>query len=194
VILSEGSEQFRVDLALQVANIAAQVSTAMRSKGGDKRDELESRLALAHERLQEKNPPPGLVLFIEVMRGLLRGENVAQQARGLPPSYLAVYEQLVGELTVEEDEGQLTVRQVIDEVTHNVIAALQHGSFHQRRQMANTLFIMEQESERRPDLVALRDFLTAARLLLEGGDPSVATASLRGPFLEKWQEIVDALT
>jgi hypothetical protein len=188
-----GSET-TVSLAVQVANVAAQVSSARRSRDESKRDELETRLALAQARLQEQpDTPEGLVLYIGVMRGLLNGDDMSEEAANLPASYRAVYEQLVSETKAGQDEDTLTVREVLDEVTHNVILALVHGSFDQQRQMAHTLLVMEQESLERPDLEGLRGLLQAARLLLEGEDPTPVADQLRGPFKDRYQEILDAI-
>ncbi len=68
-------------------------------------------------------------------------------------------QQLVDDQKLREDEGDLTVGQVLDEVSHNVVLALKQGTFDQRRQMADTLQIMAEESRRRPDLSGLVDFL-----------------------------------
>lgn len=183
-----------IDLALQVANVAAQVSVALRSANEGKRDELETRLALAQARLQEQSDAPGgLVLFLSVMQGLLRGQDVSEPADDLPPAYRAVYEQLVSEVAPSPDEGTLTVREVMDEVTDNVILALTRGTFDQRRRMADTLLAMEQESLDRPDLVGLRGLLQAARLLLQEADPTSVADQLRGPFKARWEEILEAI-
>jgi hypothetical protein len=183
----------RVNVALQVAGIAAQVVAALRSGSQDRCNELESKLALAQSQLHPLEAPPGLIPFIDVMRGLLRKEDVSARAGGLPPSYRATYEQVVDSTQHKEDEGELTVRQVMDQVAHNVIMTMEHGTLDQRQQMANVLFKMEQEAEQRPHLIALADLVKAARILLEGGDPSSIAEQLKGPFREKWEHIVDTL-
>jgi hypothetical protein len=196
--------QATVDLALQVANVAAQVSAARRSADESKCQELESRLALAQTKLLERqSTPEGLILFLEVMRGLLRGDDVSALAGDLPTAYRAVYEQLVSETgdassggqsaAPGAQEGTMTVRQVLDEVSQNVILALTHGTFDQQRRMAETLLAMEQESLERPDLVELRTLLQALRLLLKGQDPTPVAERLRGPFQARWQEILGAI-
>jgi hypothetical protein len=181
-----------VDLALQVANVAAQVSAAMRSNNQDKRDELQVQLALAQRRLEEQGAPPGLIPFLAVMQGLLSGADVSPLVADLPPSYRAVYQQLVDELHMEDEEGALTLREVLDEVTHNVIVTMVRGTFDQKRRMADTLLAMQEESRHRPDLAALRDLLQAARLLLLDEDPTPVADRLRGPFREQWETIADA--
>jgi hypothetical protein len=189
-----GGGQAAIDLALQVANVAALVSAAMRSADQEKRDELEARLALAQARLlEQKGTPEGLILFLAVMRGLLRGEDMSAQAGDLPAPYRAVYAQLMDEAEADGQEGTLTVREVLDEVTHNVILALVRGNFDQRRRMADTLLVMEQESRQRPDLAGLRHLLQAARLLLKGADPTPVASRLRGPFKARWEEILEAI-
>jgi hypothetical protein len=186
--------QATVNLALQVANVAAQVSAAMRSDDEEKRDELETRLALAEARLLDRQATPeGLTDFLGVMRGLLTGEDVSALVDDLPVAYRAVYRQLAGEIEAGKDEGELTVGQVLDEVTHNVILALARGTFDQRRRMAETLLAMEQESGERPDLGGLRDLLHAARLLLQEEDPTPVAEGLTGPFKARWEEILDAI-
>jgi hypothetical protein len=183
-----------VNLALQVANVAAQVSAAMRSDDEEKRDELETRLALAQARLLERQvTPEGLTDFLGVMRGLLTGEDVSALADALPVAYRAVYKQLVGEIEAGKDEGELTVGQVLDEVTRNTILALVRGTFDQRRRMADTLLAMEQESGERPDLGGLRDLLHAARLLLQEEDPTPVAEGLTGPFKARWEAILEAI-
>lgn len=193
-----------VDLALQVANVAALVSAAMRSADESKCSELAARLAQAQVRLlEQQRTPEGLILFLDVMQGLLNGEDVLALAVDLPAPYRAVYEQLVGEATANAPgpgapetgapEGTLTVREVMDEVTHNVILALVHGTFDQRRQMSDTLLVMEQELLKRPDLDELRHLLQAARLLLQGMDPTPIVQQLRGPFKARWEEILEAI-
>jgi hypothetical protein len=182
------------NLALQVANVAAQVSAALRSEDEDQREELERRLALAEARLRERQTmPEGLVRFLDVMQGLLRGDDMSALAGELPQAYRAVYEQLVGELEAANDEGPLTVREVLDEVTHNVILALTRGTFDQQQQMAATLLAMERESGERPDLGGLRDLLRAACLLLAGEDATPVANRLTGPFRARWEEILEAL-
>jgi hypothetical protein len=189
-----GGGQATIDLALQVAHVAAQVSAALRSADEEGRDKLEARLALAQARLLERqSTPEGLFLFLAVMRGLLRGEDMSAQASHLPTAYRAVYAQLVDEAGVDDQEGTLTVREVLDEVTRNVILALARGNFDQRRRMADTLLVMEQESRQRPDLAELRHFLQAARLLLKGADPTPITDRLRGPFKAHWEGILEAI-
>jgi hypothetical protein len=186
--------QATVNLALQVANVAAQVSAAMRSDDEEKRYELETRLALAQARLIERQTTPeGLTDFLGVMRGLLTDEDVSALADDLPVAYRAVYQQLVGEIGASKDEGELTVGQVLDEVTRNVILALVRGTFDQRRRMAETLLAMEQESGERPDLGELRDLLHAARLLLMEEDPTPVAEGLTGPFKARWEEILEAI-
>ena len=127
------------------------------------------------------------------MRGLLRGEDVADQAAELPESFGAVYEQVVDEVQHVHAEGPLTVRQVLDEVSHNVIAAMRQGSYAQRRMMANTLLRMERESERRPDLAPLVHFLEAARALLQDEDWVEPASQLTGPFQVRWTQILEAV-
>ena len=189
---SDAQGRATVDLALQVANVAARVSAAMRSKDPGKRDELQAQLALAQGRLEEQGAPPGLIPFLIVMQGLLCAEDVSSLAGELPASYRAVYQQLVDELDMEDADGALTVREVLDEVTHNVIVAMVRGTHDQKRRMAETLLAMQEESRGRPDLAALRDLLQAARLLLLEGDPAPAADRLRGPFREQWEAILDA--
>jgi hypothetical protein len=185
--------QVRVNLALQVAGIAAQVTAALRSDDPAKRAALESTLDQAQEQLRDGPSPEGLPLFIEVMRRLLRGEDVADQVAELPPSFGAVYEQVVDEIQHVPEEGPLTVRQVLDEVSHNVMVAMQQGSYAQRRMMANTLLRMERESERRPDLAPLARFLEAARSLLQDEDWAGPASQLTGPFQARWTQILEAL-
>jgi hypothetical protein len=186
-------EGWQVNLAVQVAHIAAQVSAAMGAADTAKKSELESKLTLARERLEQKGAPPGLIPFIDVMRGLLDGRDMSTEARALPPAYQAVYEQLMDDLKQREGEGTLTVGQVLEEVSSNVTLALKRGTFDQRRHMADTLLIMAEESRRRPDLAGLIDFLTATRILLQGGDPLPVEAQLEGPFRDAWHQILKAL-
>jgi hypothetical protein len=191
--IDQPNEGWQVNLAVQVAHIAAQVSTALAAADSAKKSELESKLTLARERLEQKGAPPGLIPFIDVMRGLLIGRDMSAEARNLPPAYYAVYEQLIDDQKQRGDEGSLTVGQVLDEVTQNVILALKRGTFDQRRHMADTLLIMAEESKRRPDLLGLVDFLTAARILLQGGDPLPVEAQLEGPFRDKWNQLLAGL-
>jgi len=185
--------QNKVDLATQVANVAAQVCVAVRSGDQGRCVELEAKLALARERLAERGAPPGLIPFIDVVRGLLQGQDVSGRVHDLPMSYRAVCEQIVDDLGTEKQEEELTVRKVMDEISQNVILAMKRGTFDHRRRMADTLLTMEVESRKRPDLTALIDFLAAARILLKGGDPSPIEAQLIGPFRERWDQILDAL-
>lgn len=185
--------QVRVNLALQVAGIAAQVTTALRSGDPDKRAALERTLSQAQEQLHRGPTPEGLPLFIEVMRGLLRGENVSDEAAELPESFAAVYHQVVDEVQHMSEEGPLTVGQVLDQVSQNVVVAMRQGSYAQRRMMANTLLRMERESERRPDLAPLIHFLEAARALLQDEDWAEPASQLTGPFQERWTQILEAL-
>jgi len=185
--------QVRVNLALQVAGIAAQVTSALRSGDDGKRAKLEETLGKAQEQLRRGPSPEGLPLFIEVMCGLLRGEDVSAQAGDLPESFGAVYAQVVDEVQHAQEEGPLTVRQVLDEVSHNVIVAMRQGSYAQRRMMANTLLRMERESEGRPDLVALVHFLQAARALLQEEDWAEPASKLPGPFQARWEQVLEAL-
>jgi hypothetical protein len=148
---------------------------------------------MAQERLEQKGAPPGLVPFLAVVRGLLRGEDVAELAAGLPVSYRAVYTQLVSETQsadAGDEGGSMTVREVLDEVAHNVILAMTNGTLTHRLRMASTLLAMQQEAADRPDLAGLRDLLQAGRILLQGDDPSVVADQLRGPFRAKWEEIL----
>jgi hypothetical protein len=197
---SDQENQARVNLALQVAQIAAQVSGALRGTGQEPRDELEARLAMAQERLEQQGAPVGLIPFLAVMRGLLKGEDVGELAAGLPASYRAVYHQLVTETQAAASEagsadegGTMTVGEVIDEVARNVVLAMSSGTLTQRLRMANTLLAMQQEAADRPDLAGLRDLLLAARTLLQGDDPGEAAEALRGPFKAKWDEILAAV-
>jgi len=183
----------KLDLAVQVAHIAAQVSAVLLSGTMKKREDLETRLTLARERLEEQGAPAGLIPFIDTMRGLLIGQDVSALAEDLPGAYRAVYDRILADVAAQAGAGELTVGQVLDEVAHNVILVMTRGSFDQRRQMESTLSIMEQETERRPDLEPLADFLTAARLLLKGSDPTPIANGLEGPFHAKWDEIMDAV-
>ncbi len=185
--------QVRVNIALQVAGIAAQVVSAMKSGSDARRDELESKLTAAQNHLDPVDAPPGLVPFIDVMRGILRGENVAARAGGLPPTYRAVYDQVVDAVEAPEDEGELTVRQVLDEVTHNVITVLKFGSYDQQQQLIDVLEKMQRESDPRPHLSLLATFVQAARLLIQGDDPAPVAAKLDGVYRTKWEQIVNAL-
>jgi hypothetical protein len=154
---------------------------------------------MAQERLEQQGAPAGLIPFLAVMRGLLRGEDVDELAAELPTSYRAVYAQLVSETqqtgTEAPDDagGSLTVREVLDEVTRNVILAMSGGTLTQRMRMANTLLAMQQEAADRPDLSGLCDLLLAARILLQGDDPAPVADQLRGPFRAKWDEILTAV-
>jgi len=185
--------QVRVNLALQVAGIAAQVTAALRSGDDVQRAKLERTLAEAQAQLDRGPSPEGLPLFIDVMRGLLRGEDVSADAQDLPESFRAVYHQVVDEMHHAQEEGPLTVRQVLDEVSHNVIVAMRQGSYGQRRMMANTLLQMERESAHRPDLATLVHFLQAARALLQDEDWAEPASQLTGPFQARWEQILEAL-
>ena len=145
--------QAEIDLAMQVANIATLVTGALRSEDASARSELVGRLTVARDRLEETAAPPGLVPFIDVMCGLLEDQDVSARDDELPGAYRAVYEQIVDEMQVQDDEEELTLRQVLDEVTHNVILAMKHGSLDQRRMMANTLLRMQHESVRRNGII-----------------------------------------
>jgi len=194
--LPDDESQARVNLALQVAQVAAQVSTALRGSDQDARDELESRLAMAQERLEQQDAPAGLIPFLAVMCGLLRGEDVSELASELPAAYRAVYAQLVNEtqhLGAGDESGTMTVREVLDEVARNVILVMSSGTLTHRLRMADTLLAMQQEAADRPDLAGLCDLLVAARILLQGDDPGVVADQLRGPFRTKWDEILDAV-
>jgi hypothetical protein len=184
--------QDKIDLAVQVASIAAQVSAVMQSDDAERRSELEKRLSLAQTKLSEQQSPEGLIPFIEVMRAVLMGRDASELAEELPRSYRAVYEQLIDEVESEE-EGQLTVREVMQEVSRNALQVLKRGTVDQRRLMANTLLQMAQEAERRPDLEPMIDFITAVRLLLLEQDPSPSVAKLIGPFREQWERILQGL-
>jgi hypothetical protein len=185
--------QVRVNLALQVAGIAAQVTTALRSGDADKRAALERTLGQAQEQLRHGPTPEGLPLFIEVMRGLLRGEDVSDEAAELPESFVAVYRQVVDEVEHVPEEGPLTVGEVLDQVSQNVVGAMRQGSYAQRRMMANTLLRMQRESERRPDLAPLVHFLEAGRALLQDEDWAEPASQLTGPFEARWAQILEAL-
>ena len=185
--------QVKVNLAMQVAGIAARVTSAMRSASEEKRSELEAKLASASEQLQASGtPPPGLVPFIEVMRGLLSGQEVTELVDALPASYRAVYEQVVDE-THAAQEGSMTLREVLEEVTRNVIVVMKWGSAGQRRDMVETLGRMQDESKWRPDLQPLVDFLGAARALLLDPEAALREPPLEEPFLEKWHEILQGI-
>jgi hypothetical protein len=186
--------QVRVNLALQVAGIAAQVTTALRADDAATRATLERTLSQAQEQLQQGPAPEGLPLFIKVMRGLLRGEDVSDQAAELPASFQAVYDQVVDEVQhVQEEEGLLTVGEVLDQVSQNVVVAMRQGSYAQRRMMANTLLRMQRESAQRPDLASLVDFLEAAQALLQDEDWAEPASRLTGPFQQRWTQILEAL-
>jgi hypothetical protein len=95
--------------------------------------------------------------------------------------------------TQAEEEGEMTLREVLDEVTYNVIVVMKRGTPTQRSQMADTLLRMQRESSWRPDLQAFTDFLQAARTLLQEPDAPPEEIELHGPFLVKWNEILSAL-
>ena len=183
----------RVNVALQVAGIAAQVTAAIKSGSQERCQALESKLDQAQAQLDPQDSPPGLIAFIDIMRGMLLDQPVSARAGGLPPSYRAVYQQVVDSIQAERQEGDLTIRQVMDEVAENVVRAMQYGTPNQQQQMAEVLFRMEQESEERIYMEPLVGMLQAARILLEGGDPTEAVAELRGPFRAKWDEIMETL-
>jgi hypothetical protein len=115
-------------------------------------------------------------------------------AKQLSPSFLAVYEQIVDETITPADEGELTLREVLAEVSYNVVTLIKHGTGAQRTMMAHTLQKMQQESKRRPDLQALIVFLDAVRALLRDEDPSLYANQLAGPFQAKWEEILNELS
>lgn len=194
--LPDDESQAKVNLALQVAQVAAQVATVLRSQDRDARRELVGRLEMAEERLELQGAPPGLIPFLAVMRGLLSGEDVSELAADLPASYQAVYAQLISETQPAGEggeDGSMTLRQVLDEVTRNVILAMSGGTLTQRLRMANTLLAMQQEAADRPDLSGLCDLLQATRILLQGDDPGPIAEQLSGPFLQRWQEILAAV-
>lgn len=186
--------QVRVNLAMQVAGIAAQVSAALQSGDADRCEELAEKLTQARVQLQRGTAPEGLVPFIEIMCGLLRGEDVSPLSEGLSTSYRAVYEQIVDEMRESVGEGELTLGEVMSEVAYNVIALIKHGTGAQQSMMAQTLLKMQQESQRRPDLQELIVFLGAARALLLDEDPSPYASQLSGPFQVKWEEILNGLS
>lgn len=194
--LTDEESQARVNLALQVAQVAAQVSTALRHEDPDARTELADRLEMAQERLEQQGAPVGLIPFLAVMDGLLRGEDVSELAGMLPASYRAVYAQLLTETQPAAGSGEggsMTVRQVLDEVSHNVILAMSGGTLAHRLRMANTLLAMQREAADRPDLSGLCDLLHAARILLQGDDPGPVAEDLREPFLLTWEKILAAV-
>ena len=183
----------RVNLAMQVANIAAQASTALQSGSQEKREELADTLTRARERLAQNPTPEGLLPFMDVICGMLRGQDVSAEAKALPTPYRAVYDQLVDETEHKDEEGEMTLREVLDEVSYNVVAAMKAGTPAQRRMMSNTLQRMQQESARRPDLKSLIDLLAAARALLLDEDWAPHANQLRGPFQARWEEILNAI-
>jgi hypothetical protein len=185
--LSSQGEDLSLDT--EVARIAALVSEALRSGNQQRREELGARLELAQERLAERGAPEGLIPFLEMMRGLLSAGDVSAHLQDLPQTYRALYEQIMDDVGTREQEEQLTVRQVMDQVSQNAVLAIKHGTFDQRRQMADTVLMMEEASRKRPDLAALSGFLVAIRVLLKGGDPSSFEERLTGPFRERWDEI-----
>ena len=187
-----GDGEDRVNLAMQVANIAAQASTALRSGSLEQQEELADTLTRARERLAQNPTPEGLLPFMDVICGLLRGQDVAASATALPTPYRAVYDQLVDETEHDSEEGEMTLREVLDEVAYNVVVAMKGGTPAQRRMMANTLHRMQQESTRRPDLKSLIDLLDAARALLLDEDWAPHANKLRGPFQACWEEILNA--
>jgi hypothetical protein len=186
------SGRVRVNLAMQVAGIAARVTAAIRA-GEQERIELERTLATAQTQLEQGTSPEGLVAFIDLARALLRGEPTETTIEDLPASYRAVYQQMVDEVKIEQDQDLMTLRQVLDEVSHNIAAAMHQGTYAQRRMMANTLLKMQQESQHRPDLEALIDFLEAGRALLQDEDWAPAASRLHGPFQAKWEALLDAI-
>ena len=143
--------------------------------------------------MQRGAAPGGMVPFLDVMCGLLRGDDVSALAKTLLPSFYAVYDQIVDEVHEAADEGELTLREVLEEVSYNVTTLLKHGTAAQRTMMIHTLQKMQQESKRRPDLQALIVFLDAVRALLRDEDPSSHASQLHGPFQAKWEEILNAL-
>ncbi|MBN1640266.1 MAG: hypothetical protein JXA09_03445 [Anaerolineae bacterium] len=184
--------QVRVNLAVQVASIAAQVTAALRSGDQETKHKLRNTLLKAQLQLRAGPAPEGLISFIDVMRGMLVGEDVSTIVPPLPDAYRAVVAQMIGEIE-HDDEVSLTLRDVLDEVTHNVTVAMRHGSYAQRRLMANTLLRMERESEQRPDLAGLVSFLEAARALLQEEDWTQAASALRGPFQAQWEDLLELL-
>lgn len=184
------SGQVRVNLAAQVAGIAAQASAALSSDDAEKRRALEGQLRQVRAQLLAGPAPEGLVPFIDAVCGLLRGEDVSVLASELPPAFRAVYEQLVEEAGRDDSEGDLTLGEVLDEVTYNVVVAVSQGSLAQRRMMANTLQRMEGEAARRPDLEGLIDFLQAARALLLDEDWAQPASRLSGPFQARWESLL----
>ena len=194
--LPDDESQAKVNLALQVAQVAAQVSAVLHGQEEGAREELASRLELAQERLEQEGAPAGLIPFLIVMRGLLSGEDVSELAAGLPPSYRAVYAQLISEIQPASEGGEggsMTLGQVLDEVTRNVILAMSGGTLTQRLRMANTLLAMQQEAADRPDLSGLCDLLQATRILLQGDDPGPIAEQLSGSFLQRWEQILAAV-
>ena len=184
--------QIRVDLAAQVAGIAAQVTAALRKGDRETQRALRNTLLKAQLQLRAGPSPEGLIPFIDVMRAMLAGEDVSASVAPLPDAYRAVVAQMIGE--VEEEQGiTLTVRDVLDEVSHNVVMAMRHGTYAQRRLMANTLLRMERESEARPDLDSLVAFLEAARNLLQDEDWAQPASTLRGPFQARWEELLESV-
>jgi len=183
----------RVNLAVQVAGIAAQVSAALRSGDAERCAELTAKLGQAQDQMQRGAAPGGMVPFLNVMCGLLRGDDVSALAKTLPPSFYAVYQQIVDEAHEPADEGELTLREVLTEVSYNVVTLIKHGTGAQRSMMAHTLQKMQQESKRRPDLQGLIVFLDAVRALLRDEDPSVYAGQLHGPFQVKWEDILNEL-
>jgi hypothetical protein len=185
----------KVNLAMQVAGIAAQVSAALGSGNAENRQELADKLALAQGQLQQGQAPDGLVPFIDVMCAMLRGEDASARANKLQAAFRAVYDRLVQETQAQQDPmvGDLTVRQVLDQVAHNAVLVMKQGSYAQQRMMANTLLRMQQESATRPDLEALVHFLEAVGALLQDEDWAPPASRLQGPFQAKWEEILNQL-
>ena len=188
-------EHVRVNLAMQVAGIAAQVSAALETGNAEKQQELADKLFLAKEQLQQGQAPEGLVPFIEVMCAMLRGEDASDRADKLPVAFRAVFAQLVQERQKQDDPmvGDLTVRQVLDQVAHNAVLVIKQGSYAQQRMMAKTLLRMQQESATRPDLEALVHFLEAVGTLLQDEDWAPAASQLQGPFQAKWEDMLNQL-
>jgi hypothetical protein len=100
---------------------------------------------------------------------------------------------LIDEQTAEQDQGDLTVGEVIEEVSANLVRVMRHGTADQRRMMGNMLLQMAQDAESRPDLAVLIDFFTAARCLLQDRDPSPSADKLHGPFRAQWERVIAAI-
>ncbi len=175
-----------------LSDLSVAVVIALQTQDDERIEALADHLAEMKQAADESEAPD-LAAYFKVLRGLVRGEDVATDAEKLVDPYRAGYERIAQELEEkpEVDTGDALPPEWLAKVTSLVAATVKRGSEEDRAEVERELASIAQEVQ--PEERRFHDFMAALRGVLRGEDPHEPAAELQPPYRQAYQSLLQLL-